>query len=600
MGNFFQNYIDLTIQYFNPKKIKSDFNYEFRAYAISGIFSAILFFILIRYAWLCFFPTDLRHKLLNTGNKQFESVVTLMQPRASILDRNGHSLAVSVPSTSLFILTKRMPKDKETLKLVSEQLNIPYSTILQLQKDKHNFVWLRRQLSSIELNKIGSLKRWQNFIGTANEPKRIYPEKDIASQLIGFVGNDGNGLEGLENIYNSKLNSKTIKTQVMRDARGSLVMVTPNDASKPSLGTDHINLSIDLTIQQITQNALKRGVEKAKAKGGSAIVLDVKTGEILSIASYPSYDLNNPPNNAPEARRFRAVMDAIELGSVVKPMWIAKALDLNLITPKTKIFAENGRMSIPGGVIHDTHQHQWLTPEEILKYSSNIGAYKVVQKIGREEFYKALIQVGFGRSPGTHLPGEWPGRIRKPEHWQEIDFANMAFGQGFAISPLQLAHALSIIAGGGMDHGIHLLKLENESNNHKNEENLRYISEKTSKTITKMMESVVEEKGGTGSEARISGVLVGGKTGTAQIWSHETHSYSDRTPVFEGIIPADNPKLAIVVVLDRAGVRPAFGGPLAGPVFAEIGKKTVDYLNSRDIFNMNPYKNEYLSHGSSK
>lgn len=580
--------------YFNPLKIKSTPNLTARAYAMAGIFSAFLFFILIRYAWLSFLPTALRSKLIDTGSRQFESFVTLSQPRATISDRNGSPLAVSVPSTSIFILTKRMPKDNEIIKKVSKQLNIPFNYFIQLRKEKHNFIWLKRQLDSVELNKMGSLKRWQNFIGSVDEPKRVYPEKDIAAQLVGFVGADGNGLEGLEKIYNSRLNSKPIKTQVMRDARGNFVMVTPTDASKPAQDTANLKLSIDLTIQQITQNALKAGVTKVRAKGGSAIVMDVKSGEILSIASYPTYDLNNPPENDPEARRFRPIMDAIELGSVVKPMWIAKALDLGVITPQTKIFAENGKMNLPGGVIHDTHSHGFLTPEEILKVSSNIGAYKVVQKIGRNEFYKALMHIGFGRFPGTGLPGEWGGRIQKPQYWHEMRFANMAFGQGFAISPLQLIHGLSIIVGGGVDHGVNLLKVDPLQQDDLIGPPLRYITEKTSKVVARMMSSVVEENDGTGAPARISGVLVGGKTGTAQIWSKEEHAYSGRTPVFEGIFPADDPKIAIVVVLDRAGVRPAYGGPLAGPVFAEIGRKTVDYLNSRGIYNMKPYQNEYL------
>ncbi len=582
------------VDYFTPSKIKSSPNLIARAYAMAGIFSAILFFILIRYAWLSFFPTALRTKLIDTGAKQFESSVTLIQPRATISDRNGSPLAVSIPSTSIFILAKRIPKDKEIVEKVSKQLNISFNYLMQIQKEKHNFIWLKRQLSSVELKKMGSLKRWQNFIGTINEPKRIYPEKDIAAQLIGFVGADGNGLEGLEKIYNSRLNSKPTKAQVMRDARGNFVMVTPSDASKPTQEVANLQLSIDLTIQQITQNALKTGVLKNKAKGGSAIVMDVKTGEILAIASYPTYNLNDPPENDPEARRFRPVMDAIELGSVVKPMWVAKALDLGVINPQSRIFAENGKMSLPGGAIHDTHSHGFLTPEEILKVSSNIGAYKVVQKMGRAEFYKALMQIGFGRFPGTGIPGEWGGRIQKPQFWREMRYANMAFGQGFAISPLQLIHGLSIIVGGGVDYGVNLLKIDPLQQNDTVGPPLRFISTKTSKMIAHMMESVVEEAGSTGAPARIPGVLVAGKTGTAQIWSKEEHSYSGRTPVFEGIIPANDPKLAIVVVLDRAGVRPALGGPLSGPVFAEIGRKTVDYLNSRGIYSTKVYQNEYL------
>ncbi len=577
---------------FNSQNISKEFNFKKRCYSLGLFFAAVLVLILIRYAWLSFLPTQLRAKLVNTGNRQFESFITLQQPRATITDRNGSPLAVSIPSTSLFILPRRMPKDKPTLSAFGKQFSLSTRTVYELAHEKHNFIWLRRQMSSTDIKNLGSLKKWRSFVGSVDEPKRVYPEKELAAQLIGFVGQDGNGLEGIEKIYNDRLNSKPIRSQVMRDARGNLVMVSPSDASKPSQEVSSLTLSIDLTIQQFAQTALKAGVIKTRSKGGSAIVMDVKSGEILAIASYPSYNLNSPTNDL-EARRFRPIMDAIELGSVVKPMWVAKALDLGVIKQDTKFFAEYGKMNIPGGTIHDTHKLGMLTPEEIIKFSSNIGAYKVVQKIGRQEFYKALMHIGFGRQPGTGLPGEWGGHIQKPELWREMRFANMAFGQGFAISALQLIHGLSIIVGGGADLGVNLLKVDVQRKNKEQGPPLRYISPETSKVISKMMESVVEEEGGTGSTARIPGVLVAGKTGTAQVWSHEKHSYSDRTPVFEGTLPADDPKLAIVIVLDRAGVRPAFGGPLAGPIFAEIGKKTVDYLNSKGIYSIKIYDNKY-------
>ncbi|KAB8030869.1 peptidoglycan D,D-transpeptidase FtsI family protein [Fluviispira multicolorata] len=569
-------------------------NYRIRAYAMGFISCIFLFLILIRYAWISFFPTPLRNKLVETASKQFETVLTLAKPRATITDRNGRILAVSVSRPSLFLLTKKMPTDPEFLEKVSKQINIPKEQLYNYINEKRNFIWLKRQMSLSEFHKMGSLKKWQDFIGVVDEPKRFYPEKEIASQLIGFVGTEGNGLEGIEKIYNSRLNIKPTKIEVMRDARGRLVMVTPNNASKPETLSQSLKLSIDISIQEFAQNALKEGVVRAKAKGGSAIVMDVKTGEILAIASYPSYDLNSPPENDPSARRFRPIMDAIELGSVVKPMWIAKALDMGVINSESKIYAENGKMALLGGYIHDTHAHGWLTPEEILKVSSNIGAYKVVQKIGRENFYDSLMKIGFGRQPGTGIPGEWGGRIKKTENWREMNFANMAFGQGFAISPLQLAHGLSIIVGGGTDHGVNLLAVD-EVRQIKNENPpLQFIKPETSRLISQMMQSVVEENGGTGSPARIPGVLVAGKTGTAQIWSNKDRAYSGRTAVFEGIIPANDPKLAIVVVIDEASIRPAYGGPLAGPVFADIGKKTVQYLNSQGIFNVKPYENAYL------
>lgn len=585
--------------YFNPSKIYLRPDYQKRAYIMGGICAALIVFILLRYAWISFFPTHLREQLISAGTRQFESSITLTQPRAIITDRNNHPLALSVPSTSIFLLTRKMPKDIKTLQAVSKKLSVPLDDLVKYSKQKKNFIWLRRQLNHAQMQEIGSLKAWADFIGTADEPNRVYPEKDLASQLIGFVGSEGNGLEGIEKIYNDRLKAIPTKTEVRRDARGDYVIATPSLASKPDQLAKSLALSIDITIQEFTQDALKNGVIRANAVGGSAVVMDIQTGEVLAIASYPTYDLNSPPENSPEARRFRPVMDAIELGSVVKPMFVAKALDLNVITPQTKIFAENGKMEVPGGFIHDTHPHGFLTPEEVLKVSSNIGIFKIVQKMGKEQFYKALIDVGFGRAPGTGLPGEWAGRIQPIDTWKEMRFANMTFGQGFAISPLQLAHALSIIAGGGIDRGVHLFRLDNSDEIEKTKKNApRYISEKTSKTIVKMMESVLEEPDGTGKLARIPGMLVAGKTGTAQIWSNQTKSYSDRTAVFEGILPANNPKIAIVVVLDKTRVRPALGGPLAGPVFAEIGKKTLNYLNSRGLFSFDSYENSYLKKAS--
>jgi cell division protein FtsI (penicillin-binding protein 3) len=583
--------------YFNPRKVKNKPNFQKRVVVMSAIFFTALILILGRFAWLTFFPTPLRSKLIATGTRQFETSVTLSNPRATITDRNGKVLAVSVPSTSLFLLTRKMPKDTETLQKIAKQIKVPLNELLAYRSDKRNFIWLKRQMNQSELNELGSIRKWKQFLDTVDEPKRIYPEKDIASHLIGFVGSDGSGLEGVEKVYNNRLTAKPTKVDVSRDALGRVVIVTPNGASKPSISIPNLKLSVDISIQQFTQNALRDGAIRSKAKGGSAIVIDVTTGELLAIASYPTYDLNNPPNNDPEARRFRPVMDAIELGSVAKPMWIAKALDLGVINPNTRFDVLGGKMPVPGGFIRDDHPMSgFLDIQGVLRYSSNIGMYKISQKAGREKFYDSLMKVGFGRSPGTGFPGEWKGRIHKPESWSEMRFANMSFGQGFAISPLQLAHALSIIAGGGVDRGMNLLATKAKDEKNFVGPPLKFISKENSKLIATMMGNVTEES----NAGRIPGVLVGGKTGTAQIWSNKDKAYSERTAVFEGILPANNPKLAIIVILDEVRVRPAYGAALAGPVFSEIGRKTVDYLNSQGVFSVEPYPNAYLDRSVGK
>ncbi len=400
--------------YFDPRKVKIKYNYQKRAVAMSLIFLAAIIAILTRYAWLTVLPTDLRARLLVKGTKQLETSITLSKPRATITDRNGKVLAVSVSSTSLYILTKKMPQDEETLKLVAKQIHVPLKDLLSLRNDKRNFVWLKRQMTNNELVAIGSIKKWKNFIDIVEEPKRIYPEKDIASQLIGFVGADGIGLEGVEKIYNARLTEKPIKVDARRDARGRVVIDTPNDASKPAQMLPNLKLSIDISIQQFTQQALREGVIRAKAKGGSAIVIDVTTGELLAIASYPTYDLNNPPMNDPEAKRFRPVMDAIELGSASKPMWIARALDLGVIQPSTIFDVRGGAMNVPGGVIHDDHPVNFnLDTQGVLRYSSNVGMYKISLKAVRSEYALSLLDqiCAVPVFPPTKIPGIRPALL---------------------------------------------------------------------------------------------------------------------------------------------------------------------------------------------
>ncbi|NBO37180.1 penicillin-binding protein 2 [bacterium] len=542
-----------------------------------------------RYAQLAVLPTNLNEKLRSRATKQFESEVTLLPPRAKIIDRSGRTLAVSVLHPSVFAIPKRLPADRAALEKIARVLKIPANTLVELRRTKRGFAWLRRHIPPAEFESMGDLQQWREFIGVAEEPKRIYPEKETASHLIGFVGLDNTGLEGVEAIYNSTLNGSPQVAKVTRDARGHITLTTPNGAVQPEPQSAPLQLSIDLSIQSTAEVALREGVLKARAHAGSAVVMDIQSGEVLAMASYPTYDLNNPPAGQPEARRFRPLMDALELGSVVKPLFIARAIDKKKIRANENFFCENGVMVVPGGKIRDTHPHGTLTPAEIIKVSSNICTYKIVQKLGRNGLYDALGAYGLIRSPGTGLPGEWGGRVNKPESWREMRFANMSFGQGIAISPLQLTRSMAILTGGGIDPGIRILAQGEGRDDFKLElPPLRVISAETSRTITDMMRGVVEEEGGTGRLASISGLSVAGKTGTAQKYDPKTRQYSERISTFTGVVPADQPRLAITVVIDEPQVRPAYGGVLAGPVFSEIGQKAINYLNSRGLIRLDP------------
>jgi cell division protein FtsI (penicillin-binding protein 3) len=566
-------------------KVPLSSQYDTRIRFLGGCTATVMGLLLARYAYLAVLPTDMRGKLRNQATRQFETEIKLAPPRAAIIDRTGRPLAVSILRPSVFAIPRRMPKDLETLQAVSKKTGVALKQLQQLTHSRKSFAWLKRQLTEREVEKLGDIAEWHEFLGIIDEPKRVYPEKELAAHLIGFVGIDNAGLEGAESIFNTRLSGESVTVKVTRDARGRITLTTPNGAVKPEPSVAPLRLSIDLSIQSFAEAALRDGILKARAKGGSAVVMDVETGEVMAIASYPTYDLNNPPENEPEKRRFRPVMDALELGSVVKPLFIAYALDRGLVKKNEMLFCENGSMRVPGGQIRDDHPRGWITPGDVIKYSSNICTYKIVQRMGRKTFAESLVRVGLARGPATGLPGEWQGRISAPETWREMRFSNMTFGQGIAISPLQLTHSHSILTGGGLDKGVKLLAKSNTENELVGPE-LRYISQATSRMVTEMMATVVEEEGGTGKRASIPGVTVAGKTGTAQKFKTETNSYSERIASFVGVVPAEKPKLAITVVIDEPQVRPAYGGLLAGPVFSEIGSKTLRYLNSQGLVNI--------------
>ncbi len=533
----------------------------------------------MRFSYLSFLPTDLHARLQTQASRQFETEVTLTPNRAEILDRNGRTLAMSVLQPSIFVVPKRIPKEKSVRKELADAIGVPVSQIDDLAKTNKGFAWVKRRIEPEVFQKLGDLSEYKEFVGVIEEPRRVYPEKELAAQLIGFVGLDNVGLEGVEAVHNGRLTGESINARVTRDARGRLTLITPNGAVKPERTTEPMRLSIDISIQSFAEEELKIGVQNARAKGGSAVVMDIETGEVLAIASYPTYDLNAPPKGEPERRRFRPLMDALELGSVVKPIFISQALDRGLIKPNDQIFCENGSYSIPGGRIRDDHPHGVISIGEVIKYSSNICTYKIIQKLGRQAFRETVIRAGFARAPGTGLPGEWAGYIAPAQTWREMRFANMAFGQGLAISPLQLTRAMATIAGDGRDKGVSILYRDPKKQTQMGP-GLQYIRPETSRIVTNMMASVVEEEGGTGGRARIPGVSVAGKTGTAQKFSQTTKSYSERIASFVGVLPAEKPKLAITVVIDEPQVRPAYGGTLAGPVFANIGSQAIDYMNS--------------------
>jgi len=382
-----------------------------------------------------------------------------------------------------------------------------------------------------------------------------------------------------------------IHFHVTKDARGRTTLVDSNEAVKPEPLPQPVELSLDIQIQRIVERTLATAVQKSKAVSGSAVVMDAKTREILAIASVPTFDPNAPGQAHPMDRKFRAVMDALELGSVLKPFVMACALDRGVVKKDEKLFCEQGHLSVLGQNINDTHAHGWLNLGEILKFSSNICLYKLAQRLGRQGLYDCYQKAGLTRSPGTGFSGEWQGQLNSVDRWHEMRFANLAFGQGVAISPLHMAKAMAILADHGVDKGLYLEKIPNKNKNKKKNDpitswpietfgpHLQFVKPWVADHMAELMAGVVEP-GGTGRLAAVENIDVAGKTGTAQKFSPITRTYSQRVASFAGFAPAHDPRLVVVVVLDEPAVRPAYGGVLAGPVFSEIVDQCLHYLNA--------------------
>jgi cell division protein FtsI (penicillin-binding protein 3) len=558
---------------------------------VSGIFFLLITTIFFRYLYLGFFQTNIRKKLLSLSYRQTETEISVSQPRANITDRNGRPLAMNVVKKSLFFTPKEMPESNLLLNQISTDFKISLNEIKKIKSSNKSFAWVQRKMDSKYYESIEGnvLKKWKDFAGIIDESHRFYPNNNVASHVVGYVGLDNQGLAGIELAQEKKLKTENVKVKFSRDARGKRNFNTINAMSLPQFNPEPLSLTIDLAIQKLTEQALENGVKNASAKYGSAIVLHLQTGEILSMASFPPFNPNTTSELKGNKLINHAISDGLELGSVIKPLVIARALELKKISESESLFCENGKLNIPGGTIHDTHPHEFLFPKDIIKVSSNICLYKIAKKIDRQGLFQLYSQAGFTRAPGTGLPSEWAGQLASPEKWKEMRFANLAFGQGIAISPLQLTQAIGALGNNGEVPSAKIMRstpLKSIGTGHEEPmiegPKIQIAGLQVSKSVLKMMRSVVDEEGGTGALASIENINVAGKTGTAQKFMGTKLGYSERTSSFIGLIPAENPKLVITVIIDEPQMRPAYGGKLAGPVFAEIAKKTALYMNSTE------------------
>lgn len=518
-------------------------------------------------------------KLMRLGQRQHLKEWIVLPKRGALLDRAGEPLALSLESQSVYVRPHRIQDPQKLGQSLAEILNLRMADVKQKLDSDRSFVWVKRQVSGAEAEKIQALNA--DGIGMFYEPNRHYPQGQLAGQLIGFVGRDSEGLEGLELKYNDFIRGETGSSVTERDALGRRVLVQGVERLRVPPGSD-IHLTLDTAIQHIAEKELEAAVLKYRAKAGVAIVVEPFTGEVLALANFPSFDPNNYNKQTAEQRRNRAVTDSFEPGSTFKTILAAAALEEGAVGKDDIFYCEMGKYAYAGRIIHDTHPHGWLPFSKILQVSSNIGFTKVAEKLKRDRYFKYIDKFGFGRPTGIDVPGEVPGLLRKPESWSAIDLATHAFGQGISTTPMQMVMAYAAIANGGILMRPYVSRrvvspqgevlLENQPHVVR-----RVISEKTAKLLASMLRDVTNE-GGTGVMANVDGFEVAGKTGTAQKADpHGGYSAKKRVASFVGFVPAQDPRLVALVLIDEPEVN-VYGGVVAAPVFRNIAQGSLRQL----------------------
>ena len=530
-----------------------------------------------RAAYLQLWPNS---RLKSMQKRQFETVVTLNPRRGDVLDRNGHELAVSMTTYSLFADPKIIEQPKAVTKSLAKILKLQPAQISdKLKNRKKRFVWIQRKIDKDSHDKIVEMK--VRGLGFIEESERVYPNDRLLSQTLGFVGGDGQGLEGLELKYNSELQAERKKVSVARDARGRPLIVNGQVFTQAPDGAD-IQLTIDREMQFMLEQELAGVVREHEADAAVGLILDAQTSEILAMGSAPTFDSNRAQEFSPDRRRARAVTDAFEPGSTMKTFLIAGALSQGILEPNSKINTEGGQLKIGKRTINEAdakHRFDSLTVSEILAYSSNVGAAKIGMKMGDKKLDETLRSFGFGERTGIDFPGEARG-ITQPLPWHEHLLANVAFGHGIAVTALQVANAYAVIANGGFLRQPYLVKAvrDHESGevvDSKPKTIRRVLSDQVVSKMRVMLAGVTAD-GGTGVNARVPGFPVAGKTGTAQKVNPNGRGYLKGGYVssFAGFLPANDPRFVIYVAVDHPR-KNYYGGSVAAPAFSRLAQFAV-------------------------
>jgi cell division protein FtsI (penicillin-binding protein 3) len=524
---------------------------------------------------------------MQRASRQQQRSIEISPRRGIIYDRNGHELAMSINVDSVFAVPSEIPDPENTAALIGRVLHMPAAEIAAKIKASHNFTWITRKVDADE----GQRLRAMNLRGIyfEKEPKRFYPKRELAAQTLGYVGVDDEGLGGIEHAFDEELRGKPGRMQIIMDARRKWFGRVEKN---PDPG-QNVVLTVDEKIQYIAERELEQAMQQTQSEAGTVVVQNPHTGEILALASRPTFNPNIFKDVPAPALKNRAVTDIYEPGSVFKIVTYSAALEEQLIKPDDPIDCQGGVITIGGLRIHDLHKLGVIPVADALAHSSDVAAVKVGMRLGNERFYSYIHNYGFGQQTGIELPGETRGMAKPASRWSKVSIGAISIGQEVGVTPLQLVSMVSTIANDGIYTpprivaGVLPPRSTPQTVTFRPPQQRRVLSTLTAAQMKKMLEGVVLF--GTARRAILDGYTSAGKTGTGQKVDPNTGTYSKTKYVatFAGFAPVNNPAVTIVVILDSAkGLHQ--GGQISAPVFTRITQQVLAYMNVPHDAPLNP------------
>jgi cell division protein FtsI (penicillin-binding protein 3) len=538
-------------------------NHEHRQYAVRRIFLVLC--MLLAAALLLGRAVTLqvldKQFLLNQGQARHLRVVSLSAHRGMIRDRHGEPLAISTPVESVWVNPQVLGSEQDRIPELARMLSLKPGSVKRILAGRadREFTYLKRHVSPDLAERVMAMEIPGVYL--QREYRRYYPEGEVAAQLLGFTNIDDVGQEGLELAYQAWLEGEPGAKRVVMDRQRHIVEDVES-ISRPRLGKD-LQLSIDRRIQYLAYRELKAAMKTHKARAASAVVLDVNSGEVIAMVNQPSFNPNNRQQLRSSNMRNRAVTDVFEPGSTMKPFVVAAALDSGRYRPDTPISTSPGWYRVGVNTVRDVHDYGQLDVTGVIRKSSNVGISKIALSLKAESIWELLSELGFGVQTFSGFPGEVSGLLPHYSGWNAIETATLSFGYGVSATPLQLAQAYAVLATGGIKRSISFL------HDGQTAEERRVIPGRIARQVRDMLEAATGPDG-TAPQARITGYRVAGKTGTVRKSVAGGYADDQYLAVFAGMVPASNPRLVMVVMVDEPSAGQYYGGQVAAPVFARV------------------------------